>query len=245
MIFGVNPVLEKIKASPRDIDQIFIAGGSERSAARRIVRAAQDSGVRVQALDGKSLDRLTGVRWHQGVAARVKPYGYFSFDDLLKEAAETPGRQWVLVLDGVTDPRNFGALLRTAEAVGIRHVVIPKDRSVEVTPTVVKASAGAAYLLKVVKVTNLRRAIDDLKTRGFWAVGLDAESRESLYDRSYPAKMVLVVGGEGKGVRPINLRQCDILVSIPMRGRISSLNVSVAAGICLYELLRQSRLEPK
>lgn len=241
MIFGVNPLLEKIRASPREIDEILIAEGSDRGAVRLIRQEAERWGVRVQSIDGKSLDRLTGVRWHQGVAARVRPYEYASFDDLLGEVAGTTNQEWILALDGVTDPRNFGALLRTAEAVGIRHVVIPKDRSVDVNATVVKASAGAAHFLKVTKVTNLRRAIASLKEYGFWSVGLDAESGESIYDRLYPSRLVIVLGGEGKGIRPINLRECDVSVSIPMAGRIRSLNVSVAGGIFLYELLRQSQ----
>ena len=239
IIFGVNPVLEKIKASPEQIDKILIAEGSDRGAVRLIRQEAKRYGVGVQTVDGKLLDRLTGVRWHQGVAARVRPFEYFPFDDLLQEVAKAE-RDWLLAFDGVTDPRNFGAVLRTAEAVGIRHVVIPKDRSVDVNPTVVKASAGAAHLLKITKVTNLRRAIISLKEHGFWTAGLDAESGESIYDRSYPPKLAIVLGGEGKGIRPINLAECDILVSISMSGRINSLNVSVAAGIFLYELLRQS-----
>ncbi len=245
IIFGVNPLLEKIRVSPQDVDGIMIAEGADRGAVRLIRQEAQRFGVRIQAIDRKSLDRLTGVRWHQGVAAQVKPYEYFSLDRLLEEVAEPTDREWVLALDGVTDPRNFGALLRTAEAVGVRYVVIPKDRSVDVTPTVVKASAGAAHLLKITKVTNLRRAIASLKLHGFWTAGLDAESGEPLYDRSYPPRLVIVLGGEGKGVRPIHLRECDILVSIPMLGRISSLNVSVAGGVFLYELLRQSGYSKK
>jgi 23S rRNA (guanosine2251-2'-O)-methyltransferase len=146
-----------------------------------------------------------------------------------------------LILDGLTDPRNFGALLRTAEAVGVRHIVIPKDRSVAVTPIVVKASAGAAHHVKIVKVTNLRRTIGILKEYGYWIVGLDAQSRESVYDRQYPSKLALVLGSEGRGVRPVNLRECDFLVSIPMLGKVGSLNVAVAGAVFLYELLRQMR----
>ncbi|HWP23961.1 MAG TPA: 23S rRNA (guanosine(2251)-2'-O)-methyltransferase RlmB [Candidatus Binatia bacterium] len=242
LIFGVNPLLEKLRASPRGIDEIFIAEGSNRGIVRLIRQEAERCGVKMRTIDGKSLDRLTGVRWHQGVAAHVRPYEYASFDDLLGEVASPTDRQWVLVLDGMTDPRNFGALLRTAEAVGIRHVVIPKDRSVDVNATVVKASAGAVHFLKVTKVTNLRRAIAHLKERGFWAVGLETESDQSIYDRVYPSRLAIVLGGEGQGVRPINLRECDIWVSIPIVGRIGSLNVSVAGGIFLYELLRQSKL---
>ena len=144
-----------------------------------------------------------------------------------------------MILDGITDPRNFGALLRTADGAGVRYVVIPKDRSVEATAVAVKASAGAAYHVKIAKVTNLRRAIMDLKKLDYWIVGLDAGSRELIYDRSYPSRLGIVLGSEGKGVRPVILRECDFLVSIPMLGKIASLNVSVAGAVLLYELVRQ------
>jgi len=146
-----------------------------------------------------------------------------------------------LILDGITDPRNFGALLRTADGAGVRYVVIPRDRSVEATAVAVKASAGAAYHVKIAKVTNLRRAIMDLKKLDYWIVGLDAGSRELIYNRSYPSRLGIVLGSEGKGVRPVILRECDFLVSIPMLGKIASLNVSVAGAVLLYELVRQQQ----
>src|SRR5262245_551729 len=239
IIFGVNPVLEKLKASADEIVEILITGGSDRSVLHQIQEQAERVGVRVQSTNGQNLDRIVGVHGHQGVAAIVRPFVYLSFDELLESVTKTDGAQWILLLDGVTDPRNFGALLRTADAVGVKHVVIPKDRSVEVTPVVVKTSAGAAHHLKLVKVTNLRRAIAALKENGFWSVGLDARSRESVYDRTYPQKLAIVLGSEGKGVRPINLRECDFLAAIPMMGKIGSLNVSVAGAVFLYELLRQ------
>jgi 23S rRNA (guanosine2251-2'-O)-methyltransferase len=241
IIFGVNPVLEKLKASSADILEIFISEGSDRSPLRFIRQEAQRFGLRVQSIDGKNLDRLVGGHGHQGVAARVRPYRYLAIEELLQRISKANNQEWILILDGLTDPRNFGALLRTAEAVGVRYVVIPKDRSVEVTPTVVKASAGAAQYLKIAKVTNIRRAIAQLKEYGFWIVGLDPQSRESVYDRSFPSKLAIVLGSEGKGVRPVNLRECDFSVSIPMLGKVGSLNVGVAGAVFLYELLRQNR----
>ena len=129
----------------------------------------------------------------------------------------------------------------TAEAVGVSHIVIPKDRSVDVTPVVVKASAGAAHHLKIAKVTNLRRAIAGLKDYGYWTVGLDGQSRESIYDKIYPDRLAIVLGSEGKGVRPVILRECDFVVSIPMLGKVTSLNVAVAGAVFLFEVLRQNR----
>jgi 23S rRNA (guanosine2251-2'-O)-methyltransferase len=147
----------------------------------------------------------------------------------------------ILLLDGIVDPRNFGALLRTAEAAGIKQVIIPKDRSVDVTPAAAAASAGAVHHLEVYKVTNLRRALQSLKEMGYWVVGLEASAKQTIYQAEYPDRLVIVLGGEASGVRPINQRECDYLVSIPMVGKVSSLNVGVAGGVFLFELLRRSR----
>jgi 23S rRNA (guanosine2251-2'-O)-methyltransferase len=189
----------------------------------------------------KTLDRLVGGQRHQGAVARVQAYAYLSFTDLLKEVSLSSAASRILVLDGLTDPRNFGALIRTAEAVRVSHIIIPKDRSVGVTPVVIKASAGAVHHVKITKVTNLRRAISDLKEYGFWTVGLDGGSPETIYDKIFPERLAVVLGSEGAGVRPVNLRECDFAVSIPMLGKISSLNVAVAGAVFLYELLRQDR----
>lgn len=245
IIFGVNPVLEKLKASRDDVLEILIVDGLHRKPLHLIRQQAQLYGLPVRSLDAKSLDRLTGGHGHQGVAARTRAYVYLTLEELLEEIPGEKSREWILILDGLTDPRNFGALLRTAEAVGINYVIIPKDRSVEVTPIVVKASAGAALHLRIARVTNLRRAIENLKEHDFWIVGLDAKSQESIYKRTYPSRLAILLGSEGKGVRPINLRECDFAVSIPMMGKVESLNVGVAGAVFLYELFRQSRIVDK
>jgi 23S rRNA (guanosine2251-2'-O)-methyltransferase len=193
----------------------------------------------VHQVDAHKLDLLSGGGLHQGVVASVAPFSYLPFADLLP-ALTSATRERVLVLDGLTDPRNFGALLRCAEGAGVRHVIIPKDRSVGVTPVVVKTSAGAASYLNIYRVSNLSRAVQDLKKAGLWIAGLAANAPESIYDRDYPEKMAIILGSEGKGLRPLIQRECDFLVSIPMLGQVDSLNVAVAGGICLYELVRQS-----
>ena len=241
IVFGINPILEKLKASAGDVLEILIAENAEGAALRQIAHEAKRQGLRMVSVQAKVLDRLAGGHKHQGVVARVEAYRYLSFDELLGQVSAESATSWILVLDGLTDPRNFGALLRTAEAVGVRHVVIPKDRAVDVTPVVVKASAGAAHHLKISKVTNLRRAIGELKNHGYWTVGLDGLSPECIYDKNYSNRMVVVLGGEGKGLRPVTLRECDFVVSIPMLGKIGSLNVAVAGAVFLYELVRQSR----
>ncbi|HEY7318990.1 MAG TPA: 23S rRNA (guanosine(2251)-2'-O)-methyltransferase RlmB [Candidatus Binatia bacterium] len=240
-LFGINPVLEKLRASPHEIFEILIAQGSSGSAFRGIDTQARHLGIPVQYLPVDSLYRLANGQRHQGVVAKVAAFSYLLFDELLKAIAGVSGLVWVLVLDGLTDPRNFGALLRTAECVGIHDVLIPKDRAVAVTPIVVKASAGAVHHINIYRATNLRRAIARLKELGFWIVGLDPKAPEAIYDRVYPERLGIVLGGEGGGIRPLVLRQCDYLVSIPMRGNVASLNVAVAGGVFLYELVRQSR----
>jgi 23S rRNA (guanosine2251-2'-O)-methyltransferase len=241
IVFGINPVLEKLKASADDILEILIAENTEGTALRQIAQEARQLGLPMVPVPAKILDRMAGGYRHQGVVARVEAYRYLSFDGLLQQVSTDSATSWILVLDGLTDPRNFGALLRTAEAVGVSHVVIPKDRSVDVTPVVVKASAGATHHLKISKVTNLRRAIGELKNHGYWTVGLDGLSPDCIYDKNYSNRLVIVLGGEGTGLRPVTLRECDFVVSIPMLGKIGSLNVAVAGAVFLYELVRQSR----
>ena len=240
--FGVNPVVEKLRSSPQEVFEIMmVSKGQPRAALRAIDAEAKRQGVPVRYVEPGVLDRLADGARHQGVVAKVLSYAYSSFSDLVQELPSASGHDRILVLDGLTDPRNFGALLRSAEGAGVRHVVIPKNRAVGVTPTVVKSSAGAVHYLKVSRVSNLRRAILTLKQRGYWAIGLDAQAPAGLYDKGYPEKLVVVLGAEGTGIRPLVKQECDFLVSIPMRGRIASLNVAVAGGIFLYELLRQSK----
>jgi 23S rRNA (guanosine2251-2'-O)-methyltransferase len=239
LIFGVNPVLEALKASAQNISEILISEASDRAALRHICHEAQRRGVSVSSVQPRMLDQLIGGARHQGVAARVKPYSYLPFPEMLERIAGSQSAQRILILDGLTDPRNFGALLRTADATGVRYVVIPKDRSVDVTPVAVKASAGATQHVNVVKVTNLRRAISDLKKNDYWVVGLDPQSRETIFEMNFPSRVAVVIGSEGSGVRPINLRECDLTVSIPMLGNVASLNASVAGAVFLYELVRQ------
>jgi 23S rRNA (guanosine2251-2'-O)-methyltransferase len=238
-LFGVNPVLEKLKVSPQEILEIAVVGESQRASIRSIEEAAKGRCIPVRYLETQVLNRLAEGGKHQGVVAQVRSYSYQVFADLLRDCSSSSAPACVLFLDGVTDPRNFGALLRTAEAAGVRHVVIPKDRSVGVTPSVFKTSTGAVHHMKIFQVPNLRGAMQDLKEKGFWIVGLDSKAKESLFERSYPEKVGVVLGAEGGGIRPLIRQECDFVVSIPMRGKISSLNVAVAGGVFFYELLRQ------
>ena len=241
-LFGINAIHETLIAAPRNVREILISEGSHHGRLQALVLEAQRQGLPVGYRAARELDRMAKGQRHQGVVAIVEAYAYPAFEKLLQRIADAKLSEWILFLDGIVDPRNFGALLRTAEAAGVRHIVIPKDRSVEVTPLVVKASAGAAHHLSIYKVTNLRRALQEVKQAGYWTVGLAVGARESLYDRVYPDKLAIVLGSEATGVRPINLRECDFLVSIPMLGKVASLNVGVAGAIFLFELVRQQRL---
>ncbi len=241
LIFGIHPVLEKLKASPAEVEEIIIAEGSARSAARSVDVAARRVGVRVNYASPAALDRLAASQRHQGVVAKIAAVPYLQVSRLLESISSSSGSEQILILDGLTDPHNFGALLRTAEAVGIQHVIIPKDRSVGVTAAVVKASAGAVHHLKIYKATNLRRAIKGLKDYGFWVAGLDVHATDGVYDRVLPEKLGIVLGSEGEGIRHLIRQECDFLVSIPMAGKIRSLNVAVAGAVFLYELVRQKQ----
>ena len=238
-LFGVHSVLEKLKGASSEVVEVLISKGRRQGSLRSIEEEAKRRGVPIISLDGVELSRLIGGEKHQGVVAKVFSFAYSDFAGLLGGLPLGDKYHWILALDGVTDPRNFGSLLRTAEGVGVRDVVIPKDRSVGVTPIVVKASAGAVSYVKTYRVTNLRRAILDLKEKGYWVVGLDVHAEDSVFTRVYPERLVILLGSEGSGIRPLLREECDFLVSIPMLGRVGSLNVAVSAGMFLYELVRQ------
>jgi 23S rRNA (guanosine2251-2'-O)-methyltransferase len=239
LLIGINPIIEKLKTSPEEISLILLARGNLRPILKLIQSDAQRLKITINYLEAKELDHLAQGGSHQGVLARVRAYPYASFSQLDEIIASELSPDRILILDGITDPRNFGAILRTAEAVGMRHIIIPKDRSVGITPVVYKASAGAISHLRVYRVTNLRRAISSLKAKGFWIVGLDADAKQDYASQQYPKKLGIVLGSEGRGIRPLISNQCDYLVRIPMKGKISSLNVSVAGAVLLYEVLRQ------
>lgn len=241
VIFGINSVQEKLKSAPQEVFELMIVKSHGHLTLSSIDEEARRMGLRVRYVDSKVLNLLAEGQRHQGIAARVAPYPYRAFDDLLQELSSPSAQERVLILDGFTDPRNFGAVLRCAESAGVRHVVIPKDRSVAVTPTVVKSSAGAVHYLKIYRVPNLTRMLQALKERGFWIIGLDGGATHGVYDRAYPERVAVVLGSEGSGIRPLIRQECDFLVSIPMLGKVASLNVAVAGGIFLYELVRQSK----
>jgi 23S rRNA (guanosine2251-2'-O)-methyltransferase len=216
------------------LDLVWTVPGAR--AAREIAEEARARGVPVELADHATLDRLAGGGHHQGVAARARPFAYVPPADLLRAGASL-----LVALDGVTDPRNLGAVIRSAEALGTGGVILPRDRSAPVTPTVVRASAGATEHLPIAQVTNLARTLREAKDLGYWIVGLDPQGSSRFQGLPSIERALLVVGGEGRGVRPVVLRACDFLVRIPLWGRVASLNASVAAAIGLYELAAKVR----
>lgn len=240
MLYGRNAVREALRAGRRKIYKLVLTQGTQETGiVADIVTLANNSGVPVQQVERQQLDRLGNFN-HQGVAAEAAPYPYVELEEILAEADQRQEMPLLLMLDCLQDPQNFGALLRTAEIVGVHGVVIPKRRAVGITPAVVNSSAGATEHLLVARVTNLVRAMEELKARGLWMVGLEDVAQAHLYDQTDLAiPLALVVGSEGRGLGRLVRETCDMLIKLPMRGKISSLNAAVAGSIALYEAWRQ------
>jgi 23S rRNA (guanosine2251-2'-O)-methyltransferase len=234
---GRNPVLEVLR-SGRTVEKILIARGISEGVIREIMARAREKGVVIQEVDRQRLDDISESGSHQGVIAYVTPYSYVQVDEIIKHAGEKGEDPFLVILDEVTDPHNLGAVIRTAECCGAHGVIIPKHRSVGLTPAVIKASTGAVEYMPVAKVTNLVRLIDDLKSQGIWVAGADVEGT-NYSEQNLTGPLALVIGSEGKGIRRLIKEKCDFLVRIPLKGKIESLNASVAAGILMYEVVRQ------
>ncbi|MBI5508776.1 MAG: 23S rRNA (guanosine(2251)-2'-O)-methyltransferase RlmB [Deltaproteobacteria bacterium] len=238
-IYGRHPVSEALRARPSDVRRIYVVDSGHTGRLADIERAAAHHGIPIVNVSKAAIEELVGAAPHQGIAAAVAPFAYVEILDLLDAARKEDQPPLLLVLDQIQDPHNLGALVRSAYALGAHGVVIPKDRAVEVTPTVVKASAGATSHLPIARVTNLRRAMDDLKKAGVWLVGAAANAERVLADVDLAQPTALVIGSEGQGARRLTLETCDLLVRVPMAGSLGSLNASVAGAICLYEAARQ------
>lgn len=239
IIFGIHAVEEALAARGRAFEYVAVANGRGDARLQKITQLCRSAGVPVRALPRDQLTRLANTASHQGVVAVTAEKQYGDLDDLLKN--KRGSHSFLIVLDGVEDPHNLGAIIRTAEAAGADGIVIPERRAVGVTATVVKASAGASEYLPIAKVTNLSRAVEDIKSHNIWTVGLDERGTQSYDQIDYNMDCALVLGAEGHGLHQHVKEKCDYLVSIPMLGKIASLNVSVAAGIVMYEAARQRR----
>ena len=238
IIGGKNPVIEALR-SGRSISRVIIARGAQEQGMADIVRLTRERGIPVEYVARSLLDRETGSTSHQGVVAYAVPRKDIGFDDLPEITREKNELPLYVVLDGIEDPHNFGAIIRTAEAAGIQAILIRSRREVGITPVVAKASAGAVEYVPVVVVPNISQAIIELQKSDIWVVGIEAGSKTIYTEVDYKVPTAIVIGGEGKGVSDLVKKRCDILASIPMRGKISSLNASIAAAVVMYEAYRQ------
>lgn len=237
VIEGRNAVLEALR-SGKTIDKVFVLEGSQDGPVQTITREAKKRNVMIQFVKKERLDQMSTTGKHQGVIAYVAAYSYAEVEDILALAREKGEDPFLFILDGIEDPHNLGAIIRTANLAGAHGVIIPKNRAASLTATVAKTSAGAIAYTPVAKVTNISRTMEDLKKQGIWFVCADMGG-ETMYNLDLKGPIGLVIGNEGSGVSPLVRKNCDFIASIPMKGDIDSLNASVAAGVLAYEIVRQ------
>ena len=243
-IYGIHAVEALLRHHPKRVKQVWLAESRSDPRVQTLIALAAENRIDVGNAERREMDVwVEGV--HQGVVAEVSPsqvWGEAMLNELLDR---TEGAPLILVLDGVTDPHNLGACLRAADAAGALAVIVPKDKSATLTPTVRKVACGAAEVIPLVAVTNLAATLKKLQQRGLWIVGTAGEAEQELYDQDMTGPTILIMGAEGKGMRRLTREHCDYLVRLPMAGSVSSLNVSVATGVCLFEALRQRRVKAK
>lgn len=237
LIYGFHALTAKLRHDPESVKEILIDSTRQDARARDLLQHAELQGVSVVATDGKKLNSMAPGAKHQGVIARIEGGRKLAHLDDVLDTLEEPA--FLLVLDGVTDPRNLGACLRVADAAGVHAVIAPKDRAAGLTDVAMKTACGAAEAVPYVMVTNLARTLRELKEREIWVIGTSDQAEGSLYTAQWPVATAWVLGAEGEGMRRLTRETCDQLVSIPMHGTVESLNVSVAAGVCLYEARRR------
>jgi len=238
---GRNAALEVLK-SGRDVEKIIVAKGNVEGTIKRIIAMAAEKKIVVQHVDRTRLDEMSQTKNHQGVIVIVSEQNYVEVDDILKIARDKGEDPFVVILDGITDPHNLGAIMRTADAAGAHGIIIPKRRAVGLTATVSKTSAGAVEYVPVAKVVNIGNTIEELKKEGLWIACTDMDG-ENYFKSNLKGPIAIVIGSEGEGVSRLVKEKCDFTVSIPMKGEISSLNASVAAGLFMYEVVRQRSLK--
>ncbi|TXH66722.1 MAG: 23S rRNA (guanosine(2251)-2'-O)-methyltransferase RlmB [Thiothrix sp.] len=243
IIYGIHAVESALRNDPENMGTIWLEKNTRNDRLKKLqAQITELGGLKTTSADLEQLNKLASSGRHQGVVAeyyKAKDYSENDLYDLLDELDNERIQPFLLVLDGVTDPHNLGACLRTADAAGVHAVIAPKDNAASINPTVRKVASGAAEAVPFIAVTNLARTLDSLKERGIWLTGTSDKAQQTLYQADLKGAMALVMGAEGTGIRRLTEERCDFLVSIPMCGQVSSLNVSVATGVCLYEALRQ------
>ena len=238
LIFGINPIQQLLNNNPEKLIEIFISTTKDDRRTETLITNAKANGISVQRIDPKKLDKMCDGQNHQGCLARLVAPEQLNEADLPAMIENNP-KALFLILDGVQDPHNLGACLRTADAAGVTAVIVPKDNAVGLTAAVRKVASGAADTIPLVRVSNLARAIKEMQQLGVWLVGTDSLASQLLYEIDLTGSIAIVMGAEGEGMRELTKKHCDYLVKLPMLGQVESLNVSVATGICLYEVVRQ------
>lgn len=238
IVIGRNPVAEIIKAGKRTIEKILVTDRETKGSISQILGMAKEKRIKIEYTKKEKLDKLSQGENHQGIVAITSPYEYKSLEDIFKSAEERNEDPFILILDGLEDVHNFGAIIRTAESAGVHGIIIPKRNSVYVNSTVYKTSSGAVEYVNIVKVTNIAETIVALKEKGVWVYGIDM-SGENYYNTNLTGPVALVTGSEGKGIRKLVKERCDGNLKIPMKGKVSSLNASVATSIVVYEVVKQ------
>jgi 23S rRNA (guanosine2251-2'-O)-methyltransferase len=241
VIYGINPLLEVLLSHPEMLEKLVVVEGRGGDEVRKILKLAAENRLPVEFGGRERVERLAPRRVHQGVAAICRPHAYATVEEVIAHRHEKSKYDLVVLLDSVTDPQNLGSIIRTAHCCGANGVIIPENRAASVTGSVSKASAGAVQYLPTAVVVNLVGTIEYLKERGFWIYGADAEAQMDIQAPDYQGNIALVMGSEGRGIRPLIRKKCDFLISIPMRGQVASLNVSVAAGVILFGILGKWR----
>ncbi len=239
-IEGRNAVLELIE-SGKDINKIFVTKGEKHGSIHKIIALAKEHKIIVVQKEKRQMDEIATTPNYQGIIALVPPYEYCEIEDILQVAKERKEDPFILILDGIEDPHNLGAIIRTAETAGVHGIIIPKRRAASVNSTVNKVSAGAVQHMKIARVTNISDAIERLKKEGLWICGTDMNTNKYYYDQDLTGAIAIVIGSEGNGMSQKVTKNCDFLVKIPMKGKITSLNASVSAGIIIYEAVKQRK----
>jgi 23S rRNA (guanosine2251-2'-O)-methyltransferase len=245
IIYGIHPVEEALKSPNVEVEKILLGQRRSVSTLQPLLDLARKRGVPVLTVSNEALNEMAGGGLHQSVVAFLKEIPYADLHEILQRWREKKEKALFVVLDGIQDPHNLGALIRTALGCGAHGLIIPKDRAVGMTPTVVKASAGATAHLPVARVTNLATTIEALKHEGLWVFGAAAEAKERIYEVDFTVDLAVVIGAEGKGMRPLVKKKCDRLFFVPMKGPMTSFNASVCGGMILYEVMRQRHLSMK
>ena len=240
-IEGRNSVLELLE-SGKDINKIYIERGEKQGSIHKIIAKAKERGIVLVEMDKNKLKQMSQTENYQGVIAIVPPFEYCEVEDILDEAKKRDENSFILILDGIEDPHNLGAIIRTAETAGVHGIIIPKRRAASVNSTVAKVSAGAVEYMKIARVNNINDTIRYLKDNGVWIIGTDINAAKYYYEEDFKGPIAVVIGSEGFGMNRLVKENCDLLVKIPMKGQVTSLNASVSAGITIYEVVKQRKI---